>query len=312
MAQRLDKEKRKELRDEYKQKQQEMEQARALRDQQFQERQESPDGGGVNQQKVTQPKKSTHPNQRALEGRRSSDPDPQGRHRDINQRQTMDPHRRPMHTGQNRLDSIRQNEPDSTQRRQNWQNIKDFGQQGQDIQSLKNQLSSGEQDGARRKLLQEKLNKRQKGRARSMIGAAKSYAATGSKIGTARILQVAWLNLIDTFGLTLIYINFHFLMAHILKSEMFCKFGEEWTPKSGRMVAAGGGKGKGMFGAGSKVLELGEILLMLVLDALIVVILFGLFIILLLIIDSVTKWQLFSMAFNADPILGPIIHIINN
>ena len=51
-----------------------------------------------------------------------------------------------------------------------------------------------------------------------------------AKAGTSWLLKAAWLNLIDSFGLTLIYINMHVFLRHVFP-DAFCKLGEEWKPK---------------------------------------------------------------------------------
>lgn len=45
---------------------------------------------------------------------------------------------------------------------------------------------------------------------------------------TAELLKQSWLNLISSFGLTLLYINFHFVARYFAGSQMFCRFGMEW------------------------------------------------------------------------------------
>jgi hypothetical protein len=50
------------------------------------------------------------------------------------------------------------------------------------------------------------------------------------KAGTNWLLKASWLNLIDSFGLTLIYINTHLFLRQIFP-DAFCKLGEEWKPK---------------------------------------------------------------------------------
>jgi len=40
-------------------------------------------------------------------------------------------------------------------------------------------------------------------------------------------LKQSWLNLIESYGLTFLYINFHFIMAYLARNKYFCKFGEE-------------------------------------------------------------------------------------
>lgn len=60
-------------------------------------------------------------------------------------------------------------------------------------------------------------------------GAAATAAA--SKV-TAIVLRAAWQFLIASFGLTLLYVNFHFLARYLGGSRKFCEFGSEWNPQS--------------------------------------------------------------------------------
>ncbi|MFA5154874.1 MAG: hypothetical protein WC453_00405 [Patescibacteria group bacterium] len=47
--------------------------------------------------------------------------------------------------------------------------------------------------------------------------------------GTSKLLQQSWLNLIDSFGLTLIWINIHVFLKMVVGEKFFCKLGEEWA-----------------------------------------------------------------------------------
>jgi hypothetical protein len=51
--------------------------------------------------------------------------------------------------------------------------------------------------------------------------------------GTSSLLRAAWINLIDSFGLTLIWINIHVFLNKVLGDGMFCRLGEEWTDRPG-------------------------------------------------------------------------------
>lgn len=51
-----------------------------------------------------------------------------------------------------------------------------------------------------------------------------------ARTGTTWVLRAAWLNLINSFGLTLIYINIH-VFLHWIFPDIFCELGEEWVPK---------------------------------------------------------------------------------
>src|SRR3989338_2371550 len=81
-----------------------------------------------------------------------------------------------------------------------------------------------------------------------------------ARAGTGHLLKLAWLNLIDSFGLTYLYIVFHFVMAYFMPvlSNLFCKFGEEWVPQS--IAKAGGEEAEKAMKSMSKPLELLEIL----------------------------------------------------
>jgi len=59
--------------------------------------------------------------------------------------------------------------------------------------------------------------------------------STAAATGTARLLQLAILNLLDSFGLTLIYINIHVFGHSVLGEKIFCDLGEEWLPPNLRV-----------------------------------------------------------------------------
>lgn len=47
---------------------------------------------------------------------------------------------------------------------------------------------------------------------------------------TGGLLKSAWINLIPSFGLTLLYIDFHWFMNLVLGDKVFGKLGSEWIP----------------------------------------------------------------------------------
>jgi hypothetical protein len=55
-----------------------------------------------------------------------------------------------------------------------------------------------------------------------------SAAAAPLRKSTSKLLQQAWLNIIDSFGLTLIWINIHVFLSYVFGEKLFCKLGEEW------------------------------------------------------------------------------------
>lgn len=46
--------------------------------------------------------------------------------------------------------------------------------------------------------------------------------------GISNLLQQAWLNLADSFGLTLLWIDIHVWLGSIVGHKFFCKLGQEW------------------------------------------------------------------------------------
>lgn len=79
-------------------------------------------------------------------------------------------------------------------------------------------------------------------------------------------LKKAWLNLIPSWGLTLIWINIHAFLSTVLGEKMFCKLGMEWVPEQLKKAqfeeAKKLGKVAGTFeGGGLACLDLGCLLI---------------------------------------------------
>lgn len=53
---------------------------------------------------------------------------------------------------------------------------------------------------------------------------------------TDKMLQFAWTNLIDSFGLTLIWIDIHVFLNNVLGPKVFCDLGDEWIPAEAKKV----------------------------------------------------------------------------
>lgn len=76
-------------------------------------------------------------------------------------------------------------------------------------------------------------------RKRSIAGlVAKKITGSASSKATAELLKQSWLNLLTSFGGTLLWIDLHFIMNRATGDEFFCKPGHEWVPKE---VAEAGG-----------------------------------------------------------------------
>lgn len=50
---------------------------------------------------------------------------------------------------------------------------------------------------------------------------------------TSKLLQQAWFNAIETYGLTLLYVNVHVFLRWVIGEKYFCKLGDEWLSKIG-------------------------------------------------------------------------------
>lgn len=70
---------------------------------------------------------------------------------------------------------------------------------------------------------------------------AESLAAAPIQMATSELLQQSWLNLIDSFGATLIWINVHWFLNITMGDKLFCDLGKEWLPKAGKGGNEGGG-----------------------------------------------------------------------
>lgn len=89
-----------------------------------------------------------------------------------------------------------------------------------------------EQKSWKRVLSNRKLKKQEKDLKKQKKTLDKLGKVLGTQTGTGHVLKLAWLNLIDSFGITWFYIAIHFLAAYFTPfSNLFCKFGEEWIPK---------------------------------------------------------------------------------
>jgi hypothetical protein len=121
-----------------------------------------------------------------------------------------------------------------------------------------------------------------------------------AKAGTSWLLKASWLNLIDSFGLTLIYINLHVFGRWVLGEKFFCKLGEEWLPKEASAVGGEAGKTAG------RAVGIVEIMALLILDLIVIFIIFVILGILILIVSwwSASWGEKIAMIFKAITNLG--------
>jgi|GEM_PF-1816569 hypothetical protein len=105
-------------------------------------------------------------------------------------------------------------------------------------------------------------------------GAAEEAVSAPISAATSEFLKQSWLNIIDSWGLTLLYINFHVVCRFVFGEKLFCKLGHEW------LEGKGGGKGgaksagamSGILGLPLDAVGIGEAALLGLLDLLVILI----------------------------------------
>ncbi len=124
-----------------------------------------------------------------------------------------------------------------------------------------------------------------------------------AKAGTSWLLKAAWLNLIDSFGLTLIYINLQVFLRWVLGDKFFCKLGEEWAPK---LAQTGGKEIAKSFGGAGKIAGIIEIMGLLVLDLAVLFIILGALGLIVMIVSfwDMGFWDKILTIWNAIGMLG--------
>ena len=126
--------------------------------------------------------------------------------------------------------------------------IPDTNEQQEAGQSLREQVLAAKQEEAKKKAAKEKTAEQ--------TGAQAGAEGAGKKFGTSMLLKMSWLNLIDTFGLTLIYINIHVFLRWVLGEKFSCKLGEEWAPSNLKTVAGGAEQAAGKMAGTTEVMLL--------------------------------------------------------
>lgn len=78
---------------------------------------------------------------------------------------------------------------------------------------------------------------------------ASEAAEVATNMATGKLLQQYWINMPETFGLTIILIDIHIFLWLVLGKKYFCPLGSEWS--------IGGGKNIGVGAAGARPAFLG-------------------------------------------------------
>jgi hypothetical protein len=131
--------------------------------------------------------------------------------------------------------------------------------------SQKPKLKKDAEAAAGRNLNKEKsksIRQKYKG-AKQKVKEVKDAAEQAGQQFTGEALRQSWLNLISSWGLTLIYINIHFIGKYFASSRYFSHFGQEWTAKLAKVKAApGGGMAVKKINAGLKYVEIIALILL--------------------------------------------------
>lgn len=99
----------------------------------------------------------------------------------------------------------------------------------------------------------------------------KARVATGARVATSRMLQVAWRLLPSVFGFfpALFYINIHVFLGVVMGREFFCSLGEEWQTK---LTAVGATNTADSFGKNGRMIGLFETMALVMLDLVVILV----------------------------------------
>jgi len=152
------------------------------------------------------------------------------------------------------------------------------GEKGEETEKGEKGEEAKEGGGLRDRVSQLKEKANFKKRAQKKI---EEKVTDSVKQGTNRLLKNAWLHLIDSFGLTLIYINMHVFLRWVFP-DLFCKLGEEWMPK----IVAGKSSAKNVGGTAFGIVE---VIGLLILDLIALTIIASVLTLLVMIVDFMGK-----------------------
>jgi hypothetical protein len=130
----------------------------------------------------------------------------------------------------------------------------------------------------REAVIAEKRKQQQEAQEQEKSSGLKNMAAAPMRQGTSELLKDAWINLIPSWGLTLIWINIHAFLSLVIGKEVFCRLGDEWTTggisggaKSINAIV-GGQSGNITIKNGGSCANIGESMVLAILDLALIVI----------------------------------------
>jgi hypothetical protein len=103
------------------------------------------------------------------------------------------------------------------------------------VQAAKNGAPQGSQGDLRADRVEASRTQKLKAKANKAVEAA----LAPMRKGLNNLLKSAWENLIESFGLTLLWIDIHVFLNMVLGDKLFCNLGEEWIPDKPGIPGAG-------------------------------------------------------------------------
>jgi hypothetical protein len=98
------------------------------------------------------------------------------------------------------------------------------------FQAAKQESRNGVEPESQNDLLADKVAKGRLQKTKDKAKQAIAVAVSPAKQALSGALKASWENLIDSFGLTLIWIDIHYIASFVFGKDLFCDLGEEWIP----------------------------------------------------------------------------------
>lgn len=113
----------------------------------------------------------------------------------------------------------------------------------------------------------------------------------GFSAGTDFLLRQSWYNIIDSFGATLIWINCHIFLRFVVGEDYFKKLGHEWETMGAAKLetAVAGAEAKEALRLAGDRIGLGETMLVILLDLIVLFALLWFFVQVVLVVALITK-----------------------
>ncbi len=131
-----------------------------------------------------------------------------------------------------------------------------------------------------------------------------SLIGNGFRAGTDWALRMSWYNIIDTFGLTLIWINCHIFLRFVWGSKYFSKLGHEWASMGAAKLetAVAGAEAKEALAMAGDRVGFVEAMLVLLLDLIVLFALSLFFVQVVIVIALITKFGDTALSVLVGPV----------